>query len=134
MKATRCEHGLSGDLRPDGTPRCQVCRVLLGDLAPTTMAAAADDRCGKTGHELHPRQNCPGCASERAEAYGSLETRVNRAKLRQTIRRPTERSVPEPGELTHAAVVNGLDRESVMARPLHRPVKGGFRVVDGGAS
>ena len=133
MTRAKCgEHGLSGDLDANGDPKCQGCRHQLGLLPIAAPEPARDDRCGKPGHEYARRQNCPLCGSERAERYGSLETRIARAACRAAIRKPTVRSVPEPGELTHAVIVPGLDRASVEARPVHRHVKGGLRVVDGG--
>ena len=133
MTAAKCgEHGLSGDLDTNGDPKCQGCRLLLGLLPIAAPEPVREDRCGKSGHEFAPRQNCPLCGSERAERYGSLETRMTRAAVRAAVRRPTERSVPEPGELAHAVIVPGLDHESVAARPIHRHVKGGLRIVDGG--
>lgn len=135
MTRSKCgEHGLSGDLDASGDPKCQLCRHQLGLLPIAAPEPAREDRCGKPGHEYAPRQNCPLCGSERAERYGSLERRKARAAVRVAVRRPTERKAPEPGELTHAVIVPGLDRVSVAARPVHRPVKGGLRVVDGGQS
>jgi len=98
---TRCEHGLSGDLDANGNPRCQLCRFLIGALVVTGPPTAADDRCHKPGHELARRQNCPACASERAEQFGSIETRQTRAELRQIIRRPTDPNRPTD-ELAHS--------------------------------
>jgi hypothetical protein len=83
-----CAHGLSGELRPDGAPRCALCRFELGDLQPTPTPPVHPFRCWKPGHEPYPRRGCPACAAEIAE-------------LRRPAHRPDLDALTRPKEVTH---------------------------------
>jgi hypothetical protein len=138
--AGHCEHGLPAGTRPvrDATGKPVLGqadergrRVPLTELVCVACRIAGGFKIVPQQLERDPEETARMRRAERPLRRGTLAQRVSAAVRSAPIRDRARPAEPPPG-----AMVSGRGRwithEEITAKPVHRPAKGGLRVVDGG--